>query len=360
LNLKSFAAFEWQIWFSLLFVLSVTACTLSAQPEQLLAPYPASRAIRQINWAPKETIIRKAHDSDNWPMTWADDDAIYTAYGDGSGFEPFVPEKLSLGFAKVTGPPSAFTGENLRAQSLEQRGGGQRGRKASGLLCVEGVLYLWARNATNSQLAWSADHGATWTWAKWKFTRSFGCPTFANFGRNYAGALDPFVYVYSPDSDSAYEGADRLILARVPTTKIRERAAYEFFTGLRAGQAKWNPNLARRQAVFSARGLCYRASVSYSPALRRFLLVQPVPTAAARDRTGKVDTRSAGGLAVFDAPSPWGPWTTAFFTKQWDVGPGDSAGFPTKWMSTDGKTLFLVFSGDDNFCVREAHLDLFE
>ena len=36
-------------------------------------------------------VVRKAHDSDNWPLTWADDDKQYTAYGDGRGFEPFIP-----------------------------------------------------------------------------------------------------------------------------------------------------------------------------------------------------------------------------------------------------------------------------
>src|SRR5262249_37758272 len=95
------------------------------------APYPPSPVIRKITWEPRETIIRKEHDSDNWPITWADDDALYTAYGDGSGFEPFVPEKLSLGLAKVFGTPPDFKGENLRAPSIEQRGGGKSGRKAS-------------------------------------------------------------------------------------------------------------------------------------------------------------------------------------------------------------------------------------
>ena len=328
-----------------------------AQPGPVSAPYPPSRVIRQINWAPKESITRKARDSDNWPMTWADDDALYTAYGDGYGFEPFIPEKLSLGLAKVNGTPSAFTGENLRAPSLEQRGGGRAGRKASGLLCVESVLYLWARNAGNSQLAWSEDHGATWRWADWKFTNSFGCPTFLSFGRNYTGAIDQFVYVYSPDANSAYEAADLLVLARVPKSRVRERAAYEFFSG-RAGEPAWSSDLTRSSAAFAAARLCYRVNVSFFPERKRFLLVQPVPTAASRDRTGKLDTRLAGGLAVYDAPAPWGPWTTVFFTTSWDVGPGDSASFPTKWMSPDGKRLHLVFSGDDNFCVRKAQFQL--
>jgi hypothetical protein len=88
-------------------------------------------------------------------------------------------------------------------------------------------------------------------------------------------------------------------------------------------------------------------------------MVQPVPAAASRKPTGEIDTRFGGGLAIYDAPAPWGPWTTAFFTEQWDIPPGDSASFPTKWMSADGKTLCLVFSSEDNFCVRQAELEVF-
>src|SRR5262249_34939212 len=154
--------------------------------------------------APKESIVRRANDSDNWPLTWADDGHQYTAYGDGRGFEPFVPKKVSLGLARVEGGPPEFKGFNIPSPTGEQLGDGAKGKKASGLLCVDGILYLWTRNANNSQLAWSKDHAKTWTWADWKFTESFGCPTFLNFGQNYAGARDEFVYVYSPDSNSAY------------------------------------------------------------------------------------------------------------------------------------------------------------
>jgi hypothetical protein len=70
----------------------------------------------------------------------------------------------------------------------------------------------------------------------------------------------------------------------------------------------------------------------------------------------KADTRFEGGFGIYDAPEPWGPWTTVFFTEKWDVGPGETASFPTKWMSADGRTLHLVFSGDDGFAVRRATL----
>jgi len=338
--------------------LSWSDWTVFAEPAALTAPYPPSELIREVTWAPKETIIREGHDSDNWPLTWADDDALYTAYGDGFGFKPFVPKEFSLGFAKVTGTPSAFIGENITAPSLEQYGKGRRGRKASGILCVDGVIYLWARNADISQLARSDDHGASWRWADWKFTNSFGCPTFLNFGRNYAGARDKFVYIYSPDCNSAYEVAGQMVLARVPKKKIFQRAAYEFFAGIKAGKPVWSRDLLRKAPVFTAAGRCYRAGISYDAGLKRYLLVQPVPNAGSHDGVGKLDARFEGGLSIYDAPTPWGPWTTVFFTDKWDVGPGESASFPTKWMEPDGRTLNLVFSGDDNFSVRKVQFQI--
>ena len=35
---------------------------------------PPSPVIKEVRWAPADTIIRMAKGSDNWPMTWADDD----------------------------------------------------------------------------------------------------------------------------------------------------------------------------------------------------------------------------------------------------------------------------------------------
>ncbi|HEY2953199.1 MAG TPA: hypothetical protein VGK40_11475, partial [Verrucomicrobiae bacterium] len=120
-------------------------------------PVPRSSLIKEVRWAPAETIRRAAKGSDNWPLTWADDGALYGAYGDGNGFEPFDQEKLSLGFARIDEGPENFHGQNLVALSLRTVGDVAKGRKASGLLCVKSVLYLWMRNVGNSQLAWSSD-----------------------------------------------------------------------------------------------------------------------------------------------------------------------------------------------------------
>jgi CubicO group peptidase (beta-lactamase class C family) len=311
-------------------------------------PYPQSPVIRDLVWAPATTIRRAAAGSDNWPLTWGDGDAMYGAYGDGNGFEPRTPEKLSMGFAIIRGAPESFNGINIRSPTGETRGDGATGKKASGLLMVDGVLYLLVRNVSNAQLAWSTDRGRTWSWSDWRFTISFGAPTFLNFGRNYAGARDGFVYIYSQDADSAYTAADRMVLARVPKDRIRDRAAYEFFERLAAeNQPVWTSDIEKRGALFAHTARCYRSGITYNPGLRRYIWSQTLPGD---------DARFQGGFGVYDAPEPWGPWTTAYFTERWDVGPGESSSFPTRWMSADGRTLHLVFSGDDAFSVRKATL----
>ena len=252
-----------------------------------------------------------------------------------------------------------FTPLGIRPEDLTWRKNAYREAKiegiprrefGSGILCVRGTLYLWARNAGNAQLAWSADHGRAWTWSPWRFTTSFGCPTFLAFGKDYAGARDEYVYVYSFDSASAYEPADRMVLARVPAARITEQAAYEYFVRLGGdGRPEWSADIARRGAVFDHRGRCYRSGISYNAGLKRYLWWQV---------TGGGAGAVKGGFGVYDAPEPWGPWTTAYFTEQWDVGPGESGSFPTKWISPDGRTVHLVFSGDDAFSVRRATLEL--
>jgi len=49
-----------------------------------------------------------------------------------------------------------------------------------------------------------------------------------------------------------------------------------------------------------------------------------------------------------------------FFTKEWDIGPGEFSSLPTKWMHDDGRTVHLVFSGDDHFSVRRGTLTIAE
>jgi CubicO group peptidase (beta-lactamase class C family) len=305
------------------------------------SPYPPSPVVRAAVFG--KEIGRAAIDSDNWPLTWGDDDAQYTSYGDGFGFEPFVEKKLGMGFARITGGPGDYRSTNLRSDG-ERTGGGAKSPKASGILMVDGVLYLWVRNVANAQLLWSPDRGKTWQWG-FKMEAGFGSPAFLNFGRNYAGARDGFVYTYSQDGPSAYESDNGVLLARVAKDRIRDRGAWEFFERLDAGgRPVWTADVTRRGTVFDYPANCQRVDVVYDAGIGRYLM------ALGYDHTG--------GWGLFDAPEPWGPWTTILH-RQWDVADTHGYRLPAKWISADGLTMTLVFSGvkpNDAFCTRTLTL----
>ena len=312
-------------------------------------PCASSETIRGIEFEPAERIARRAVDSDNWPITWAEDGHMYTAYGDGWGFEPRTEKKLSNGLARITGGGGDFRGENIRSSEGETLGDGAQGAKASGMLAIDGTLYMLLRNVGNSQLAWSENLGVNWTYG-FKFTESFGCPAFLNFGQNYQGARDGYVYVYSQDGHSAYENYDGVVLARVPREKIRERRAYEYFKGTdSAGNPLWSPDPEQSSHLFSFPGHCHRLDVVYNPGLKCYLMA--------------LAHNHRGSWGIYEASEPWGPWKRAFYTDYWGLGDTHGYRMPSKWIAADGKSFYLLFSGRthgntsyDAFCVRRARI----
>jgi hypothetical protein len=213
---------------------------------------------------------------------------------------------------------------------------------------VDGVLYLWVRNVGNSQLLISRDRGRTWEWG-FKMETSFGSPAFLNSGANYAGARDRYVYTYSQDGPTAYESDNQLVLARVPRDKIAVRSAWEFLEGVDAqGRPVWTGDVSGRGSVFRYPANCQRVDVVYDSGLRRYLMA--------------LGYDHAGGWGLFDAPEPWGPWTTVLH-RDWDIADTHGYRLPAKWISADGQHLTLVFSGikpNDAFCSRGLNLEKFQ
>ncbi len=321
-------------------------------------PYPPSPVIDRVDFDFK-THRRLAPGSDNWPTTWADDDHLYSAWGDGGGFGGTNSQgRVLLGVARIEGEAKNYTGTNLWGGIGAPKPA--FGGKSYGILCVDGVLYLWVAPQPNphldhSQLAFSKDHGATWQLADWKFpfSASLTVPTFLNFGRNYTGARDDYVYSYyihpawgpgKATKTSAHtfdvHQPGRVYLSRVPKNAILDRSRYEFFTGFGpdARTPRWSADLTKKQPVFEdANGVGWNLSVSYNPGLRRYLLT-----------TEHTETH-AGKFGLFDAPEPWGPWTTVAYEDNWGAGHVEVStfywNFPTKWLSADGSAFTLVFTG---------------
>jgi hypothetical protein len=330
---------------------------LGAAP--LKPPYPPSPVIARVEFD-FDTHQRHAPGSDNWPLTWADDGHLYTAWGDGGGFGGTNSQsRVTLGVARVEGDATNYKGINVWGGAPPGRPA-QFGGKSYGILSVGGVLYLWVAPQPNPHLAYcqiavSRDHGASWRLIDWtfRFEDELTIPTFLNFGRDYAGARDGYVYSYyikpawgpakaTKRSDSTFDvhrpGA--VFLSRVPKDRILEREAYEFFAG-RDGQnaARWSADLGEKRSVFAdaGNGVGWNLSVSYNAGLRRYILCTQ-HTAIAE-----------GNLGIFDAPEPWGPWTTVAFESGWGT---EEIGrtswlwhFPTKWLSATGTEFTMVFTG---------------
>jgi hypothetical protein len=93
--------------------------------------------------------------------------------------------------------------------------------------------------------------------------------------------------------------------------------------------------------------------VVYNPGINRYLLTV---------FHGSVSEHGDGSWGIFDAAEPWGPWTTVAYYGNWiDATPKFGFEFPSKWISEDGQTLWLVFSGTgayDSFNLVKAELTL--
>lgn len=336
-------------------------------------PYPHSEVIRNIEWH-WETYTNAAIGSDLWPITWGPDDNLYTAWGDGGGFGGSDQDaRVSLGFARIEGTPEHWRGININGgKNPEHPASFPKKGKTGALIFVHGTLYAsvnlqdgtWPN--VDHELAWSTNYGATWTMAGWRFPKGNGVfqpSAFLNFGKDYAGmpqSLAGYVYLYGVKPSGHPLMTSRSFLARVPETRITERAAYEFFQGIDSGgKARWTTKGDRAETVFNdpnGDGLC---SAVYVPALKRYLAAS---------------YRGPGQLGIFDSPNPWGPWTTVCYYEDFGrmgaVGEGLICSFPQKWMSADGLTLWSVFScygesaktgihGHDRFNLIKVTLQLY-
>lgn len=347
-------------------------------------PFPPSPVIAglELDWS---THRREAQGSDNFQLTWADDNQLYGAWGDGSGFGAIKDSwREGLGFSRIEGNWDNYRGFNVWG-GKDHENPAQFPGKSWGTISVHGVLYSWIvpDNPDTSnfprpykhsgdpaialprdhyryiRLARSTDHGATWQEASWRWWREDNLiiPTFLNFGRDNAGSRDTYIYSYfiRPERLDATQAnfnlsvhkPGALFLARVHQDQLFDgRDAYEWFTGLQNGKPTWGPLAAKRPVFEDPEGTGWCVSAIYDPGLRRYLLAT------------EHDKSHVGSTGLFDAPQPWGPWTTV---RYWsveqpfgDARPGSTLewkqnifffSFVPKWWSEDGREFTLLFTG---------------
>ena len=338
------------------------------------SPYPPSRVVAEmtLDWS---THTRMAQGSDNFQLTWADDDNLYGAWGDGGGFGGSNSVgRVGLGVARIEGSPNAYRGFNVWGGNNAEHAATFDG-KSWGMISVDATLFMWTvpdnpqgktyRNHYEYvELARSCDHAATWTKANWRFLESENVtiPTFLNFGKdNGAVPVEFGDYVYSyfirpqhPGIEQAGAHGVGLIVHKpgaIYLARVRQRnllgnkSDYEFFRGLdRNGDPLWGTVAEKRPVFEDSNGVGWCMSASYNPYLKRVVLCT------------EHGVSSQGTLGIFDAPSPWGPWTTVkYYEPSLPFGASRKgstlpwrnnvffAAFATKWL--DGDSFTLNFTG---------------
>ncbi|MGI9543902.1 MAG: hypothetical protein ACR2MX_11620, partial [Cyclobacteriaceae bacterium] len=327
------------------YCLCIPAASWALEP-----PYPPSPVISDVVWD-FSSYRRAAFHSDNHPVTWAHDGNQYTAWGDGLGFRPSSAKK-SIGVSRVMGSSAAsatFTdvwyGDNAHIN-------GSLSLKSYGILAVGGKLAMFAVQDNslpgNVHLLESSDLGSTWKKsAFWSSSERIGTPSPLQFGKNYAGARDDFVYVYGPDASGNWNNTYGILLGRVHRNQIGVKSAYQWFSGT-ASNPQWVSGIQNAKAVFTDANGVGVASVSYNAGLGRYLLT----SWHASNPTAITGAGVTGRWGIFDAPEPWGPWTTvAYYDKNWGIGNNETFfyNFSNKWLSADGKDFTLVFTGVGQF-----------
>ena len=353
----------------LLFASSQFVQTLIAAP-----PYPGSDVITgfSLDWS---THQRFAQGSDNFQLTWADDDNLYGAWGDGGGFGGTNSRgRVSIGVARIEGSPPNIRGINVWGGHGGRNPAKFRG-KSWGMISVDKSLYMWivpgkpdGKNYRSPyeyiELAQSTDRAATWTKGDWKFLQSenLTIPTFLNFGKDNEGVparFGDFVYSYfiRPKNRTIQQYGPQgvglivhkpgaLYLARVrPRDLLANKSNYEFYRGLdTTGHPLWG-TVAEKSPVFEdPNGVGWCMSASYNPFFNRVLLCT------------EHGNSQQGTIGIFDAPAPWGPWTTVkYFDRSSPFGVAREGSklpwknnvffvaFATKWIQQE--TFVLNFTG---------------
>lgn len=326
---------------------------------------PRSQVIKGIEWTgPRIGYPEPDVKGDTYPLTWAEDGEIYTSAGDpnwanegGTNAERYQLTS-GLDVEKFVGGPTDYKIARCSPMSAYVGWGGD-GPKPSGMICVNGILYLAFQNmlrmrrppyslrsqhGSDAQIVYSTSRGGMWspalpTIASPMFPgHKFGGPAFINFGRDNENARDEFVYAVSTDQ---WDNGSNLRLGRVPADQIMRREAWQWVCAFDpSGQPAWSGDLDEAVPVLSLYRWISLPDIVYVAALRRYLLLT---WHLHEDFSPDAGT----DLLILDAPEPWGPFSLVHFEQYWEGRQFNPycPRLPLKWMDADGSRGWMQFSG---------------
>ena len=330
------------------------------------AAVPEESAHFSTVFAEERATISTASDGDLWPSCWADDGHLYAANGDGKGFSPDAPS-ADIAVSRIEGYPGALSGVTLAHSDAVGPVWGdpaRYNRKPTGMVCVDGVLYLAVQDlakdfddAPAATICRSDDKGRTWTWdrnAPMFAGHVFTTIWFVDYGKNSEHATDGYVYAYGLDGNWRASFRDRvpdptrLFLARVPKADLQKRSAWQFYAGSDAGgRPAWSGDIGKKAPVLEDGRRVYAALFETNRPRNMTLLSQGgVVYNKPLDRY-LYTSWTEYTWEFYEAPEPWGPWKR-FLSKDFGGYPwlaskngGYAATIPSKFISEDGRTMYV-------------------
>lgn len=311
---------------------------------------------------------------DVWTTTWADDDNLYSVTDDTTGFNHACNSNLAL--QRIAGgPPPHVHGQTVNSMSSFGKAGALKedgaSWKASGLTCVDGVLYLsvsrhkyadkrgysyWIQETWDSSIIKSTDHGKTWSATPElnhaMFSgRIFSNPFYVQYGKNGEGNRDGAdTYVYAVSNDGAWNNGNWMTMGRVRRDRISklDPGDWEFIHGYDNDRKPiWRPRWDNALYVFRAPGRTSMTGIHYVRGLDLYIMPQwyyPYPEDPRRRWTV---TR----WELYQSPAPWGPWAR-FHVQDFEPQSFYNPSIPSKFISEDGRKFWLFVAGD--FTDRKA------
>jgi hypothetical protein len=233
---------------------------------------------------------------------------------------------------------------------------------SSGFTEVQGVFYAtqqrdwdWPANGVFAGLAgiaYSNDHGETWDSVGKSFDAPLGNLAFIDAGAR--GAAYPDGYVYAIGTPREFN-ASSLVLGRVRSgvENITDPARWQWYAGVQPvsdgdRSVRWSRTLGSAAPVFRWASHITYPQMTYDRPLHRYLLTF---TYSYSSQLPAVWTGGAE-LVILEAPTPSGPFS--FVARSSDFGPsnGYGAGFPSQWISRDGRDLWLKWAANFAGCAK--------
>lgn len=344
-------------------------------------PFPLSKDLTGIRFT---GVHSDYHCGDTWYPSWASDGNLYSPWTDGKteGVGAFSGkgELAETGQAVLVGDDPlqlkiANTAPVQIASALPYLGRYPCGSLVHngvwyyGTYCLgpspkvshEGMDYNWPVLGPMPGFRVSKDYGKTWTPsplsgdkplfpepAEFMGPVKMGAPHFIDFGKNMEHSPDGKAYLVGMGAEAndpkpryanlSWITGDQVYLARVTPSieNINDISQYEFFAGNGAdGRPAWTKDFKAIRPLLDWNNNMGCATATYNAPLKKYLMcvTDGWPTA------GKMNSY------ILEADAVTGPWRMVVYMKEFGQ-QGYFLNFPSKFIGSDGKKLWLCYSAN--------------